>query len=525
MRFPSGCWFLPLLAVSAGATLGCNMVTGADDLVLGPLADDGSGGSSSSSGSSSGTGAGTTSTSSGDGGSGLSGSGTGGQPPVDGLVHADGVMLTDIDLYQAIRRPLLAGGAPATSTIPVVAGRSGMMRVFYGTDGNYNGQPVTVRLTIDSAPAIEQTEVLNGASAHEQLGSTINFQVPGELLKLGAAFKVEMLQPPEVSSGGNGGAAYPLGEGLAPLDVEQGGVKLKIKLVPVENNGSLPDTTAAQVQRYHTWFSELYPLPEVEVTVRSQSFTFNSSLGSYNGWSSLLDEITDLRDQDNAPADVYYYGIHNADGNGLLGLGWVAGATDVWSRTAIGVGWTGDTAPETAVHEVGHNHGRPHSPCGVSGDPAYPHGGASIGVWGYRPSTNQLLSPNQYVDFMSYCDPTWISDWNFRHIFERAKIVSTSPKLIVPAVLQNRTYDRIKVLEGVASWRPPVTLRTPPQGETLSVQIATPGGPKTVSGQYYPYNHLEGGLLYVMQPLQLTQAELIHQAVFAVEGQTFALSR
>ncbi|RLB64233.1 MAG: hypothetical protein DRI90_05075 [Deltaproteobacteria bacterium] len=524
MRSLAACWFLPLLAVGAVAALGCNMVTGADDLVVGPGADDGSGGSSSTSGSS-GTGAGTTSSSSGDGGSGLSGSGTGGQPPGQELVPADGVMLTDIDLYQAIRRPLLAGGAPATSNIPVVAGRAGMMRLFYFTDGNYNGQPVTVRLTIDSAPAIELSEMLSGASSHEQLGSTINLQVPGELLKPGAAFKVEMLQPPEVSSGGNGGAAYPLGEGLAPLEVEQGGVKLKILLVPVENNGSLPDTTPTQVQRYHTWFSEVYPVPEVEVTVRSQPYTFNSSLGSYDGWSNLLDSITDLRDQDNAPADVYYYGIHNADGNGLLGLGWVAGATDVWSRTAIGVGWSGDTAPETAVHEVGHNHGRPHSPCGVSGDPAYPHPGASIGVWGYRPSTNQLLDPNQYVDFMSYCDPTWISDWNFRHIFERAKLVSTSAKLIVPEVLQNRTYDRIKVLEGLASWRPPVTLRRPPQGETLSVQIATPGGPKTVTGQYYPYNHLQGGLIYVLQPLQMTQAETLGQAVFAVEGQTFTLTR
>jgi len=259
--------------------------------------------------------------------------------------------------------------------------------------------------------------------------------------------------------------------------------------------------------------------------VRSQAFPFNGYLGNYNGWSNLLDAITDLRDQDGAAADVYYYGIHNADGNGLLGLGWVAGANDVWSRTAIGVGWTGETAPETAIHEVGHNHGRPHSPCGVAGDPAYPHWGASIGTWGYSPSKNQLLSPDQYVDFMSYCDPIWISDWTFRHIFERAKLVSTSAKIVVPAHLQNRTYDRIRVLDGVPTWRPAVTLHTPPQGETVAVQVTTGGGPKTVTGHYYPYDHLPGGVLYVMQPVQLTQTQALQQAVFSVEGQTFALSR
>jgi len=500
------------------------MVTGADDIVFGPVGDEASGGSTSTSGSS-GTGAGTTSSSSGEGGSGLSGSGTGGQPPGEDLVPADGVLIHDIDLYQGVRRPIVAGGAPATSGVPIVAGRDGLMRVFYGTDGGYNGQPVTVRLTIDGAPPIEQSEGLNGTSSQEQLGSTINLQVPGDLLKPGATFKVEVLQPASGTSGSNGGAAYPLGTSMAPLEVEQGGVKLKIMLVPVENNGSLPDTTPGQVARYHTLFSEMYPIPEVEMTVRSGAYPFNGYLGNYNGWSDLLDAITDLRDQDGAAADVYYYGIHNADGNGLLGLGWVAGATDVWSRTAIGVGWTGDTAPETAVHEVGHNHGRPHSPCGVSGDPAYPHWGASIGEWGYRPSINQLLSPDQFVDFMSYCDPIWISDWNFRHIFERAKVVSTSAKLVVPEHLQNRTYDRIRVLDGVVSWRPSVTLYTPPQGEALSVQIATGNGPKTVTGHYYPYDHLPGGVLYVMQPLQVPQAEILQQAAFSIEGQGFALSR
>ena len=41
----------------------------------------------------------------------------------------------------------------------------------------------------------------------------------------------------------------------------------------------------------------------------------------------------------------------------VAGLGFVGGPSDSWARAAIGLGFTGDNAAETAVHELGHNHG------------------------------------------------------------------------------------------------------------------------------------------------------------------------
>lgn len=504
--------------------MGCNLVSGAGDLTIGTgeAGTGSSGETSSGSGpgsSSSGAGAGSSSSAS---GGGLDGAG--GDGPIDTPTgYADGAVVTDLDLYQALRRPIVENGQPASSNIPIVAGKAAMLRVFYETDGGYDGQPVTARLTIGEQ-IVELTQTLGGASSHLDLASTINLEVPGELLAPGASFKVELLQPADSVTGDNGAAAYPADGGTAAMDVEQGAVKLKITLVPVSNNGTLPDTSPEQVQRYVRYFSEQYPVPTVEVTVRSGAYTFNSSLGSYNGWSALLDQITDLRQADNAPDDVYYYGIHDANGNGLLGLGWVAGSTDVWSRTAIGVGWTGDTAPETAVHEIGHNHGRPHSPCGVSGDGSYPHAGARIGVWGYRPSDNKLLDPDQYVDFMSYCDPAWISDWSFEKIFDRAKIVSSQPLVEVPAHLQNRTYDRIKVIDGQAHFQDTVTLARPPMGEAQTVTTVVDGQPQSLTGHYYAYNHIDGGVLLVMRPPSLT-ATLSSAITFTAESQTFTVTR
>ena len=503
--------------IGVTAMLGCNMITGAGDIVLvdrdNPGDEQPGGGGSSLGAGGSGHG-----TAGGDTGSGAGGDSS--QP----LSYADGAAVTDIDLYQAIRRPLVQAGAPLTSDIPIVAQRSAMVRVFYATDGSYDGQPVTARLTLGGALPLEVTVPLGPGSSQADLGSTLNLEVPGDLLTPGLDFKVELLQPS--GSGANNAAAYPAGGGSAPLDVQQGGVKLKLLLVPVENNGSLPDTSPGQVERYVRFFSEQYPVPEVEVNVRAGAYSFGGDLGSYNGWSQLLDEITDLRDSDGAPADVYYYGIHDADSGGLLGLGWVGGSNDVWSRTAIGVGWSGDTAPGTAVHEVGHNHGRDHSPCGVSGDPSYPHPGAVLGVWGYSPSQHKLLDPNQYVDFMSYCDPAWISDYTYKAIFQRAKVVSSQPDMAVPDELVGRSYDRIKVLDGVARWKDVVTLSHPPLGTPVPVEVSSGRrGAHTLTGNYYAYDHIEGGILYVMRSRAERPADRIRRIQFQAEGQTFVLSR
>jgi hypothetical protein len=514
-----------IAAVALGAAMagGCNLVTGAGDLRLGD-GDDGDGGDGSP----------------GAGGGGATGPGAGGgmQPGPNGggpgsgggsvetpLAFADGVTITDIDLYQAIRRPLVDGGQPASSDIPIVAGKPGMLRVFYATDAGYDGQPVTARLTVGEGAPVDVQATLSGTSSHETLSSTINIDFPGGFLTAGASYKVEILQPAETVSGDNAAAAYPAGGGEAPMDVESGAVKLKILLVPVQNNGSLPDTSPEQVDRYVRYFSEEYPVPEVEITVRSTPHVYNGNLGSSGAWSQLLDQITELRDTDGAPDDVYYYGIHDADGNGLLGLGWVGGSSDVWSRAAIGVGWTGDTAPETAVHEVGHNHGRDHSPCGVSGDPSFPHPGASIGVWGYRPSDKELLDPDEYVDFMSYCHPAWISDYTYKAIFNRAKAVSTSAFVVVPADLQNRSYDRIKVLDGQAEILAPVTLARPPEGEAKSVSATIGGQARTLTGHYFAYNHLDGGVMLVMRPKQLGVSVTFSAISFSAEGHAFTLQR
>jgi hypothetical protein len=107
-----------------------------------------------------------------------------------------------------------------------------------------------------------------------------------------------------------------------------------------------------------------------------------------------------------------------------------------------GIGYLGqgvatgrDDSQQVAAHELGHNFGRNHAPCGGAGgaDPGYPYANGRIGTWGW--SGSQLLSPTQWVDLMS-CNPGWVSDYTSEGVrdfmargntFEPARCCPRSP--------------------------------------------------------------------------------------------------
>ena len=69
----------------------------------------------------------------------------------------------------------------------------------------------------------------------------------------------------------------------------------------------------------------------------------------------------------------------------------------------------------TIAHELGHNLSLRHTDCGDPAgiDPTFPHDSGRIGVWGYDPRDGGSLVAPDVVDFMTYCDPDWVSDYYF----------------------------------------------------------------------------------------------------------------
>ncbi|MEZ4312273.1 MAG: M66 family metalloprotease [Polyangiaceae bacterium] len=338
------------------------------------------------------------------------------EPPVMATYQdVQGVTISQIALYQGVKRPIMENGQASSSTVPIVANREGTLRVFMATDAGFDGQPVVARLFLNgSETAIEQTVSINGNPQEATLGSTLNLKLAGTDIPVGFSFRLELSRLTTEMLPANPGARWPA-SGFAQTGAKSAGNQLKITLVPIaygaDGSNRLPDTSAAQIEAYRKLFYGMYPVPEVQITVREPVQWNNTVSAGGSGWDSLLSSIGSLRSNDKAAFDVYYYGIFSpassaqayCSGGCVAGLGNIGGVNDAYSRAAIGLGFPGDIATETAVHEIGHTHGRYHAPCGGAQgtDPNFPYSGAKIGAWGFDINSQKLYSPSSTVDLLS----------------------------------------------------------------------------------------------------------------------------
>jgi hypothetical protein len=401
-----------------------------------------------------------------------------------GGVGADGcagglarnIAISRIDAFQAVGISIMEDGdevPTAMRNTDLVAGKETVFRVFVTPGAGWMNRELSARVTIVNGMTSDEyyaKKMVSGASTENDAASTFQVTVPADKLTATSQYHVELVECGTPPSGTATTPVFPL-TGNANLGVRALGA-LKVAMVPFTCNSRTADTTEAALAPYKAIMVAMYPVSSVEFTV-----TEPISTGYPVDWNNALNQVRSKRQQDAPAADVYYYGLLKCtdtfqqfcQGGCTAGIGFVGSAGQAQTRASMGIAYTGNQAPGTMAHEIGHNHGRNHAPCvpqggSISGvDGNYPYEGANIGVWGYDSRTKMLVNPNGITDIMGYCNNKWISDYTYDGLVSRTAAVNGTMNVYVNPDVLDRW--RILLLDAAGPrWGIPVPDLEPPAG-------------------------------------------------------------
>ena len=294
--------------------------------------------------------------------------------------------------------------------VPLVAGGRALLRVF----------PTVARAADVGVPAVRARFFVDGRETHVEyvpgkseviptgvdegsLATSVNAEIPGSVVQPGLEMVVEV-DPDGTLDPALGVARRIPATGRLAVDV-RALPPLELTVVPFlwaqAPDSSILDAVrgmAADPQG-HAQLADvraLLPVGALEVTAHEPV------LSSSNDARRLLEETEAIR---------------ALEGGGGHYLGTMAGPVTGPSGVAFLPGRAGFSIPRsgTIAHELGHNLGLRHAPCGGAGDPdpSFPHPDGSAGAWGYDFARGELVRPTT-PDLMSYCGPPdGISDYHF----------------------------------------------------------------------------------------------------------------
>lgn len=327
-------------------------------------------------------------------------------------------------------------------TVPLVSGRDALVRVFARASTANTAAP-SVRLRLYDGGSLVGTVTIPAPSdsvptvpVEGALATSWNYLMPASLVRPGLAVLAEVDPDGVVAEWSEADNRYP--SSGAPREIDVRDVPpLALRLVPVTQTatGLTGDVSAASAASFTAFLRRVLPLGAVQVEVRSPYTTSGPALQSNDAneaWQRLLSEIEALRAAEGSSS--HYYGVVKTP----YPVG-VAGIASLPGRSAVG--W--DQAPsagEILAHELGHNFGRFHAPCGSASliDANFPYAGGASGVFGYDASSGLLRPPNS-PDLMGYCTGRWTSDYTYLGIMHFRADQAAS---VLPAGLSERAVAR-----------------------------------------------------------------------------------
>jgi hypothetical protein len=304
-------------------------------------------------------------------------------------------------------------------TTPVIANRDGYLRVFVKANQSNTAAP-SVRVRLYTGASLIQTSTIPApapavptAVNEGVFASSWNLLIPAGQVQPNLRILADVDPTNQVAESDDSDNAFPVGGTPFAVDVRPVPT-WNVRFVPVfqQTNGLQGNVSAANQAQFLADPLKVLPVAGVSVDIRAVYTTTAAAVESNNAngaWGTILSELWALKTAEASPR--YYYGVVKTSyGSGVAGIGYVGGGINA------ALGW--DALPSGSgimAHEVGHNLGRGHAPCGgVAGpDPSFPYPGGRIGVYGLDVATQAVKSPTTHYDLMGYCSPDWVSDYTW----------------------------------------------------------------------------------------------------------------
>jgi hypothetical protein len=429
---------------------------------------------------------------------------------------ASDLRIRELALYQTVKVSLFKDNAwVSTRNASVVQGKKTLVRTFIEPLSGYRPRPLRALLTLDNdgeKTQLSSDKTLSAASTDESASSTFDFAVDGAQIGPNTQLSVSIIETTCPAQAAAGSARVPA-TGLQALGAVRIN-KLRVVLVPVSVGGRAPDTGEAQLAKIREELLAYYPVATVEVTAHAVITWPNALSASGTGWAELLNQIGRERQRDAVARDIYYFGLvaptasfsEYCRGGCVLGLAPQTTFVSPPDQIGLGVGFVNANTYTTVVHEVGHAHGRAHAPCVPVGgsiqspDPRFPYSGGKIGSWGWDSRSGQLLSPTRYVDVMGYCDPTWISDFNYEALATRSRNVNTSASILTDKGAPSSWQRVILFADGRSRWAGISTTEAPTDLSSARAFDAAGADLGEVPVARVPLSHSDDAFMYLPEP-------------------------
>jgi len=298
--------------------------------------------------------------------------------------------------------------------VPLVAGRPALLRVFVASPQGVGTAMPEVQATFYVGGAqVHTAQIASGSAtipAHadeSSLDHSANADIPGSVIRAGLEVVIEVDPNGTLNPGLGIQRRIPATGRMAIEVVELPDFPLALVPFLYEPNPDrdILDITAGMAAdpENHPMLAptkRFLPIGRWDVWLHDPVLT-----STQNGFT-ILRETEMMRRMEGRFG--YWLGMQTPIRYGLYGV-----AYDIPSWTSFS-----QALPTTVAHEIGHNMGLWHAPCGGAGgpDPLYPHPWGVIGAWGYDRQKRRLVSPHT-PDLMSYCGGQWMSEYHLANAF------------------------------------------------------------------------------------------------------------